>query len=169
MKRLLALVSLAIAAPVWSADIGVGVSVKSNDHTIYVPIDINDTFRIEPLVRYSKDTSESDGARTRHETLEIGAGLFKLYPLTESIHIYYGGRLSYLNLESELNYPASMVSSNTSADGYRIAPTLGFEYFFNKHVSIGGEAQWFYSDLEHDRQDLSATGTNTNLILRLRF
>jgi len=170
MKRLLALASLAIAAPVWSADFGVGVSAKSNDSTIYVPIDINDSFRVEPLVRYSKDTSVFAGGRSKYETYEIGTGLFKLYPLTESIHIYYGGRLSYLNLKAETNFQAPVVDFNrSSSDGYRIAPTLGFEYFFKKHLSIGGEAQWYYSDLEANRQDVSATGTNTNLILRLRF
>jgi len=170
MKRLLAVLGIAVTAPAWAADVGVGVSARSDDATIYVPIDVNDTFRIEPLARYAKDTSIFPGGRTKRETYEIGTGLFKLYPLTESIHIYYGGRLSYLNLKYDTNFYGPAINSDRSrSDGYRIAPTLGFEYFFNKHLSIGGEAQWYYSDIEADGQDLSATGTNTNLILRLRF
>ena len=47
-------------------------------------------------------------------------------------------------------------------------PTFGFEYAFNKHLSIGGEAEWFYENFDATRED-TRSGTETRLILRLRF
>jgi hypothetical protein len=172
MKRLVALACLAAAAPAWSADVtvGVGVSAKSNDPTIYVPIDFGEKFRIEPLVRHSKAKTNIYGLQTKSETLQIGAGFFGLMPLAESVRIYYGARLSYLDFEGQsvnVQGPFQFVT-DVEGDGYRVAPTFGFEYAFNKHLSIGGEAEWFYENFDATRED-TRSGTETRLILRLRF
>jgi len=170
MKRTIALAVLmcGAAAPAFAADVGLGVSVESGDSTIYVPIDINETFRIEPLLRYVEAKREIDTGvigTLRQRTLQIGTGLFAVKSLAESFDLYYGARLSYLKSEPDYSNEAIAISDS---DGYSIAPTLGFEYSFNKHLSIGGEAEWFYQDINGDL-DAKATGTDTRLILRFRF
>jgi hypothetical protein len=172
-KRIaIALACIAGASPAWAADVtvGVGVAAKSNDSTIYVPIDFGEKFRIEPLVRHSKSKFEAAGYESKSETLQVGAGFFGLMPLAESVRIYYGARLSYLDFEGQSINPLGPFPfvSQVEGDGYRASPTFGFEYAFNKHLSIGGEAEWFYEDLDANGTE-SRSGTETRLILRLRF
>jgi hypothetical protein len=166
MKKILALVCTACASPAWAADMGVGVSTESNDSTIYVPIDFGDAWRIEPFVAYSKTKF---GASARNEELSIGAGLFALQPLGESLQVYFGARLAYLDFEQAI-YSTPFGTISSDGDGYRIAPTLGFEYSFNDHVSLGAEAAWFYEDIEGNfNGNQERTGTDTKLILRFSF
>jgi hypothetical protein len=172
MKRRITLACLMCAAvPAWAADVGVGISAKSNDSTIYVPIDFGNAWRLEPFVNYAK-TEQNYGAgigSVDSRSLRIGTGVFALQPLGESLQLYFGGRLSYLDVESA-QFSTIGGSITNKGDGYRIAPTLGFEYSFNKHVSLGGEAEWFYEDVELDNNnDRTSNGTDTRLILRFRF
>jgi hypothetical protein len=155
----------ACALPAWAADVGVGVSAESNDSTIYVPIDFSNAWRVEPFVNYSK-RKLSGGIKD--DRLSIGAGLFRLQPLGESLRIYYGGRLAYLDLRRSL-YTTSVATVGEDGDGYRIAPTLGFEYSFNDHISLGAEAAWVHEDIEWSFGDERRSGTDTQLILRFRF
>jgi hypothetical protein len=63
--------------------------------------------------------------------------------------------------------------------GFRISPTFGFEYLINDHFSLGGEAEWFYQDLDSDISQtdadvagtakLKSNGTATRLIVRFTF
>lgn len=170
MKKIVALVLCASAVPAWAADVGVGVSVESHDSTIYVPIDFGETFRIEPFANFLKTKSTASAYESRTETLQVGTGLFGLKSLGESVRIYYGGRLSYLDVDSESSYFAGGYGYN-KGNGFRVAPTLGFEYSFNRHLSLGAEAGWFYQDIDGGRTGLNetSTGTDTRLILRLRF
>jgi hypothetical protein len=60
-----------------------------------------------------------------------------------------------------------------------LSPTLGFEYMIGAHFSIGGEAEWYYLDLEGENSDIyygstyqfeqKSHGTDTHLIVRYRF
>ena len=166
MKKIVALVCSAFAIPAWSADAGLGVSFESNDSTIYVPIDFGASWRLEPFASYTK-TKLDNGAK--NERLSLGAGVFALQPLGESLRLYFGGRLAYLDYETAI-FTGPSGTLSREGDGYSIAPTLGFEYSFNDHVSIGGEAAYFYQDVDigygADQED---TGTDTKLILRFRF
>jgi len=167
MKRILALVCSAIAFPAGAADVGLGVSFESNDSTIYVPIDVGTTWRIEPFVNYAK-TKLEDGAK--NEQLRIGAGVFALQPLAQSLRLYFGGRLAYLDSQTTLYTTPFQGTFSREGDGFSVAPTLGFEYSFNDHVSLGAEAAWVYQDIDFDRgDDRTDSGTDTKLILRLRF
>lgn len=170
MKRILALACCACTVPTWAADVGIGVSVKSNDSTIYVPIDFDKTFRLEPFFTHSKLKSSSWGYADNAEMVHVGAGFFGLKSLGESVSLYYGGRLSYLHLDADSNY-APTPYQDADGDGYRVAPTFGFEYALNKYLAIGGEAGWFHEDISSDfgGRDETRSGTETRLILRLRF
>jgi len=177
-----------------SAEFGLGVSAKSDDGWIYVPIEINDKYRVEPSVRYqSSEFSYSDPAgmssdafrRQESDTLELGIGVFRLMKVAESAQFYFGGRVAYVDtkttLGSTITYiPGPIIStqSETSQDGYRIGPAIGFEYLFGEHFSIGAEASYTFLDLEGEsgvgssfRTEIEqkSNGTDTQFIFRYRF
>jgi hypothetical protein len=173
---------------VLAADFGVGISARSDDGWVYVPIDVSKTFRVEPSVRYvSSDLSFSqDGAKGEQdsESWEIGIGAFGLKHISEAAHIYYGVRFAYVDIkatstDTSFGLP---VRSETNQDGYRIGPTVGFEYLFGQHFSVGGEAAYTFLDVEgKSKSRLGAIsesvatveqkthGTQTRLIFRYMF
>lgn len=179
-----------------AADYGIGVSAKSNDGWIYLPIDVSQSFRIEPSVRYSSNdisqvrSSDGDTFEQDSDNIEIGVGLFRRAKVAESARFYYGLRASYVKVESATVYTTTffpgfteVVRDETSQDGYRIGPAIGFEYLFGEHFSIGGEANYTFVDVEGDvtstRSDSAtvnrgnieqkSSGTDTQLIIRYRF
>ncbi|MDY6947645.1 MAG: hypothetical protein SXG53_18205 [Pseudomonadota bacterium] len=171
-----------------AADFGVGVSARSDDGFVYAPIDISKTFRLEPFVRYgtSELSYSQDGVVDRQdtETWEIGVGVFGKKQITDAAHIYFGARLAHVDTESTVIQPGLFddIRSETAQDGTRIGPTLGFEYIFGGHFSVGGEASYTFLDLEGeskawlDEFELSSVqtrqksqGTQTRLIFRYMF
>lgn len=186
-----------------AADFGIGVSAKSDDAWIYAPIAISDKFRIEPSVRYGSTETASrlvsvggssyqeDGFKQETETLEVGIGAFGLTKITDSTRVYYGARVSYVDTEIKTREslpfrPSGSLTyrSRASQDGYRIGPAIGFEYLFGQHLSIGGEANYTFLDLDGEArassENLSSTssitkveqkgsGTGTQLIIRYQF
>jgi len=187
MRVASAFLALALFADYVGAESGIGISAKSDNGLLYFPIDVSPTFRIEPHLRYSTDdqisadtvppTVELEG-QTR-ETLEAGLGLFAVTSPKESFRVYYGARIGYVYIHTDLridNGPIVIRDSDTS-DGYRIAPTLGFEYLFNSRFTLGGEVAYFYQRLEYDSRSGSGrstsedenNGTETFLILRYFF
>jgi outer membrane autotransporter protein len=196
MKRALSLVLLAgCSSQVLAADFGVGVSVQSNDAWIYAPIDVTPAFRIEPSIRFVSSESESQvqtasfgspvttAVKSDTDQLELAVGLFGKTSLGESVRLYYGARAAYIDSDTKQRIATSfgtfedVSEEESSLDGYRISPTLGFEYLINEHFSLGGEAEWFYQDLDSDisQTEVSGTakfksnGTATRLILRFMF
>lgn len=182
-----------------AADFGIGISARSDDAWIYAPINIGKNFRIEPSIRYvsnessttqRSDRSLDDTYKQEVDSLEFGVGVFRLLKIAESAQLYFGARVAYVDFESTVDdtvtyFPGYSVAthSKTSQDGYRIGPTVGFEYLFGEHFSIGGEASYTFLDVEgeskHTVEDsLSTTridteqktnGTQTQLIVRYRF
>jgi hypothetical protein len=170
-----------------AAEHGVGLSAKSDNGLIYVPIDVSPKFRVEPYVRYSTDDTTSfettppqvtlTGQET--ETLEVGAGLFGLALPNESLRIYYGARAGYLNIHDtfELHSGTEVIRVSDTSVGYHVAPTFGFEYLFNSHFTLGGEAAYFYDHFESDQRfgssnsdfESESIGTEAFLILRYYF
>jgi hypothetical protein len=196
MKRALPLAFLAACSShALAADFGVGVSVQSDDAWIYAPIDVTPGFRIEPSLRFVSSESESQTqsssfgsptttVKSKGDQRELAVGLFGKAPIGESVRLYYGARVAYIDVETKLRIVTrfasfdDLVEEESSMDGYRISPTLGFEYLINEHFSLGGEAEWFYQDLDSDisRTDVAAgtatlksNGTATRLIVRFVF
>jgi hypothetical protein len=165
------------SAAALAADFGIGVSIQSDDSIIYVPIDVNKQFRLEPSLRYLKDEQSFGATEIEQESIELGLGLFGLAPIGESIRVYYGGRLAYVKNDFEqtnLIGGGVIFLSAGDSDGYRISPTLGFEYLINERLSIGAEAEYFFQDLEGDSSnpvdaDSETSGTDTRLIVRFKF
>ena len=197
MKRALSIALLAACSShVYAADFGVGVSVQSNDAWIYAPIDVTPGFRIEPSIRFFDAESESQtqsssfgspvtsSVKSQSDQRELAVGLFGKASLGESVRLYYGARAAYIDNETKLRIATrfgtleDVVEEESSLDGYRISPTLGFEYLINEHFSLGGEAEWFYQDLDSDisqnddvagTANLKSNGTATRLIVRFTF
>ena len=113
------------------------------------------------------------------ETLEIGAGAFGLSMSKESTRIYYGARISYLDVKiiNTLSAGGTSRRIEETSYGYRIAPTLGFEYLFNRHFTLGGEVAYYYVRLDddqkfgtgHSKVESDGNGTESFLILRYFF
>ena len=197
MKRALSIVILAACSShALAADFGIGISVQSDDAWIYAPIDLTPGLRIEPSIRFFNGESESQSQSSNFggettttvsseaDTTEFALGLFAKTLLGESVRIYYGARAAYIDSESQLRivtrFPTfeDIDEEESSTDGYRISPTLGFEYLINDRFSIGGEAEWFYQDLDSSRSGTNpptataqskTNGTDTRLIVRFRF
>jgi hypothetical protein len=197
MKRTLLIAFMAACSgQAFAADFGIGLSVQSDDAWIYAPIDITPRFRIEPSIRFFNGESESQTqspdfsstvtttVTSEAETRELGIGLFGLTSVGESVRVYYGARAAYIDSESKLRIVSRFMAFEdveeeaASADGYRISPTLGFEYLINDRFSIGGEAEWFYQDVESELSrttlnsataESKSNGTDTRLIVRFRF
>jgi hypothetical protein len=121
------------------ADVGIGVSAKTDEATAYIPITAG-RFLFEPYFR-SSDRTEDNGTETQHtETYAIGVGIFRLVEPAERVTLYYGGRLARLKEEarSERNSDGA-VFGKTESDGNSIVPTIGFEYHMLERLSIGAE------------------------------
>jgi hypothetical protein len=162
-----------------------------------VPIDVTARFRIEPSIRFFDSESQSQtqsssfgfpittSVKTESDQRELAVGLFGKTVLGESVRLYYGARAAYIDNETTQRIATrfqtveDVVEQESSLDGYRISPTFGFEYLINEHFSLGGEAEWFYQDLDSDISQsdvdvagtakLKSNGTATRLIVRFTF
>lgn len=185
MRNLVVAASLALSASgALAADFGIGVSVKSEDGAIYVPVHLAEKFRLEPSVRYgsSEDTSTYSSiistADTR--TWELGLGAFGLAKVSEAARIYYGARVSYF--DSKITSRTVIRTGGGSGyeitqDGFGFAPTLGVEFVFAQHFSLGGEAAYVFQETDSETVGISSPssreseeqGTQTRLIFRYMF
>ncbi len=127
---------------------GLGVSLfnlseylyeSSLGNSIYLTINTKNNFRIEPTIGFSFTNSQSK--------YNCGLGVFKQK------------ELSKIKLLTGIRFGLS--------DGsvYFIAPTLGGEYFFDKHFSFGSEVQLRGTLKNRDFRLLS----NTSVIVRYYF
>lgn len=175
-----------------SAKVGIGVGISSESATIFLPVDLGQYVRIEPAFEYQKyDRSEeySDLNRTDEATYaELSLGLFGRFTVYENLKGYAGLRLGYNYESNESTRVSTSGTEYTERDlqGYSIAPTLGFEYFFVENFSLGGEVSWYYRALDGDitvnqipvsgTPDLmtgdtenTRTGTHAKLLARFYF
>lgn len=191
MRKLYVAAALAVCSgSAIAADYGIGISARSDDGFLYVPINITKTFRIEPNVRYVSNEqrfTQSFGEDTSEtKQWEFGVGVFGLKSVTDAAHIYYGARLAYVDVQSSSVDESSFgvpIYSETDQDGYRIGPTVGFEYLFGGHFSVGGEASYTFLDVDGESSsrigngpsqstlqiEQKTNGTQTRLIFRYMF
>jgi hypothetical protein len=189
MKKRVIAAAMAMAA--WSGSslggAGLGMSIQSGDPTIYVPIDIGESFRLEPFFRYGNDKSESrvyepSSPYTVREvreatTYQLGLGLFGSAGFNESVRAYFGGRLSYISAEFEYSFDGGSRPPFTSfpppekidSDGFSIEPTIGLEYRFTERFSIAGEVALIVSDVDGNAVSTESVDTDSNVIVRFRF
>lgn len=127
---------------------GIGVSLfnlseylneSSFGNSIYLTINTKNNFRLEPTLGFSFSKSRSK--------YDLGLGVFKLKELS-NLMLLAGIRLGL-------------------SDGsiFIFAPTLGGEYYFNEHFSIGSEIQLRGTFESEDFKLL----TNTLVLVRFYF
>lgn len=162
MKKLaLMIAALALALPAAAQEdkktrFGLGVSITPESRTaptfeLYLPIDIGRNLRVEPslgiLTADFGDASASD--------ITLGAGVFLMRRVAQSVNLYYGGRFK-LNFASE----DDGVNDDSGTD-ISIAGALGGEYYLVPSFSLGLEGQLgFYSasDVSDDASGFFTTG-----------
>lgn len=138
---------------------GLGISFGDDDAKLISCVaKINPSFKLEGGMGIeSWDVENSNSTDVDQKSFFIGGyGIMDLYEKTQ---IYYGGKLYYIQYDR----------SGYDADGYGIAPTFGFEYFFTKHLSFGGEAEFYYGFYDGNPDDIKGHGTDSRVILRLYF
>lgn len=176
MRSLLAVAGLALcSSSALAVDFGIGIAARSTDDGwLYFPVDVSERFRLEPTVRYASD--ERDGGRETSDIREFGLGAFGLKQLTEAGRLYFGARVAYVKSD-ELYFVTSVARVRDKSDGYSVAPTVGFEYLFGKHFSMGGEVAYSFQQLDREMSGWTATpsgeldsqGTQTRFIVRYMF
>jgi hypothetical protein len=170
MKKLACVIAaLAFALPAAAQEkkqtrFGIGVSITPEASIaptieVYMPIDVSPTFRIEPslgvLTSDAGDTSETD--------ITLGAGVFLMKRMAQSVNLYYGGRL-------KLNYASEDTGVNDdSGFDLSLAGALGGEYYLVPSFSMGLEGQLGFYSMSEVNGDTSGFFTTGLAFLRLYF
>ena len=174
--RLALAIICALVATAAKADVGIGVSAKTDSATIYIPITVR-RFMFEPYVRATDRESETvsttgttfpvtTSSASEVQAYAVGVGVFRLVPLADRFTLYYGGRLARIDEETTgagigLDpFPiVSQSSSQSVVEGHSISPALGFHYSFIERLSIGAEIRLEHADVDVDTISRSATGS----------
>jgi Outer membrane protein beta-barrel domain len=156
-----ALASLAFSPPALAQEqerprLGVGVGLTTFDFnvttlangfpaavpdSIYVPIAITPTFRIEPQIGIATMDQNAGGSFSSIETSvwSIGLGVFWLFPTSPQLDVYIGGRVVRTSYTQKLTTAGN--TDTTEGADIRIIPALGGEFSFHPRFSLGGEVQ----------------------------
>ncbi|HJW09353.1 MAG TPA: outer membrane beta-barrel protein [Holophagaceae bacterium] len=173
---------LGIAGACHAGDVGIGVSLKTDDSAIYVPWKLSPHLMLEGRLEYQRYSSESTNpglgsTEYKMTTYSLGAGLFGQSRLTESTRMYAGGRLSYIDQKQDQGPYLPGFYYKDSRHGWAVAPTLGVEYFPIKQLSLGAEVGLSYAKLNgvnsgggaDSTARTSSTDTVSALIVRYYF
>jgi hypothetical protein len=172
MRSSLAIVC-ALAATSANAEVGIGVSAKTDSATVYIPVTV-ERFMFEPFVRATDRDSESAQTTgtifqttitqtSEFEGYVVGVGIFRLVPLADRFTLYYGGRLASIDEETEswsvtgTTLPPSQPQLTSTADGHSLMPTLGFHYSIIERLSIGAEIGLEHTDVDVETINRSTT------------
>jgi hypothetical protein len=158
---------------------GIGVNVidymSGAGSTIYLPINLGPSFRLEPMLGISNYAEDNDDDSEYSDTdFTIGLGIYPTIRKGDAV-IYVGGRLGMIISSSE--YTNSFDNTTKYSDfTFGIGPALGGEYYFSPHFSLGGEMAIMYhattdkTEYENgnDIEDTSA-GFETQSLVFVRF
>jgi hypothetical protein len=138
------------------ADVGIGVSAKSDEATAYIPITAG-RFMFEPYFRSSDQAVEEESTTQHTEAHALGLGIFRVVAPAERVTFYYGGRLAHLEEELRSDLTSTGTTFRTSeTEGHSIVPTIGFQYHVIERLSIGAE-------VGVDRREVERVITNFNI------
>lgn len=107
---------------------------------VHVPIQITDSFRIEPeFGLLSTSSDDGDDNTESNLNLRLGVGLLFTHAMTKDTNVYGGARLGVIfNTREEDNGNNTVTTSRTGFVGGGVS---GGEYFFSPAFSVGGEFQ----------------------------
>jgi len=163
-----------------------GGSLSASPVSVYIPINLGESFRVEPSLGYwyvtrGSTVSAPDGLLSKGGyTVEAAVGLFFLVHPSPPFTVYLGPRLGMAFVGHD--YSSSDGTNITSVSQYSgyVNPTLGLEWFVSRHFSVGGEAAAafrFYADpsisLLNTSSSISSSrfgmGLEVVVLLRLYF
>jgi hypothetical protein len=114
--------------------VGLGIGISDNATSIRMPIDVpmqeGNNLRLEPEL--ALDYIDSSGGKTSNFT--IGSGLYMTDDIDKDIQIYFGMKALFISNDTTFG------AVTTSSTNLNLSGLFGFEYFFHKKVSLGGEA-----------------------------
>lgn len=150
--------ALVFTAPLAAAvDVGLGVSLNNNGggsggYGVSMPLRFGN-FTVEPELSfydYKEDTTYplSPASNYSYESQEytLETGVYWRQQVIPAVEMYVGGRVGYVNYES-----SSTPGSSYETSGFYLGPTLGAEYFFNKHFSLGLDVSLLYETTTRER------------------
>lgn len=137
---------------------GLGGSLRSDDASIYLPIEISPLLRVEPFFQWS-ETEQTPGGSTEYR--QLGAGGFFRFEVHDNLQTYAGGRLSFVDMEF----------GGGDLDGFAIEPTVGVEFWATPRFTLALEAYLYWMDLDGSNGagaalENESTGTDTRILLR---
>lgn len=158
--------SFLISSSVWGGEtsLGVGISATEQGGTIYLPIRMPHLM-IEPMFSYSSGETQNKSeydyvSKNDYSEYTIGLGVYLVKGIFSNTDLLVGLRGAYINTEQENRTDALSTyyfqGSNTEADGFLIAPTVGVEYRLNDHVSAGIYTAFEYVKLSGDSKSFDA-------------
>ncbi len=158
-----ALVAVALSAPASAQEhrprLGIGVGLSAFDFnstvtltngfpaaipdSIYVPINIGPSFRLEPqigIMTISQDVGGAGLTSTDTSLVSIGLGAFYLMEVATQLDVYVGGRVVRTTYTQTLK-SAGAPDDKTEGNDIRVIPALGGEYSPHPRFSLGAEVQ----------------------------
>lgn len=181
-----------------AGNLGLGVSIKPGETAVYLPIKVSEFYKVEPFIRYSKNSSElifsPDSENVDKSTRAIGVGLFRSKEVGQNADLYYGLRASFTKVKERWQYKSSYTDGDTtkitinktrdSEKGFILSPTVGVAYSFTRQFVLAFEAQlnfgkykakesYYDTDLskyiENSTERGEKSGTDTKVILGYFF
>lgn len=178
---------LAFSGTAIAADFGLGVGFGQNSGLIYAPINVTPSFRVEPFFAYYKEKNTSGepfASAQSYSNYVAGVGLFVTQRVAENIDVFGGGRLGYLSRKekrTQMSYSFGSAEYSSESSGYLIAPTIGFEYYLQKNISIGAEAaisyiktsgtnvSYDYYSNSNQKSDTKSSSTSTTTAVVIKY
>lgn len=165
------LVSLTFTAPMASAvDIGVGVSLNTQGggdggYGVSLPLRFGN-ITVEPelsFYRSSRDrtypSAPTNDFKAEYTQYTLDTGIYWRQRVVPALETYVGGRIGYSKDKTSYMYPNSSGSNQSYvSSGFYLGPTLGAEYFFDKHFSLGLDVSLLYESTSGE----SVSGSNVS-------
>lgn len=165
-----------------AAEFGIGISLLEDGAAIYVPINLSEHWRIEPVVSVEHLETRRKQYDDFYREITLGVGGFYRYALSEHrTDVYLGTRLLMLRRDETGHETTSMNRLHRTDGeyrGYQTSMLAGVDYYFSDAFSIGGEVGLEYTDVDvtftntmmgRDKASTSDTRTRSNLIARYYF
>ena len=166
---------------------GIGVNVLDlsgivygDGATIYLPINLGPAFRLEPLLGFGTTSYDWEGDADDSETnMQLGLGIYPTIRRGSAV-IYIGGRIVMGFGSEEDKDNNGDVYVEYSDFSFGIGPILGGEYYFNPHISLGGEMSIMFAStttktdyknqFQDDEEDkITRIATNSMVFIRFYF
>ncbi len=170
MKYLYAVgITALFAVNVSAQEESLGVSVQG-DQTIYYSFKLDNGLRLEPSIFFYQGkesrTNFSSEYEYSHERYEVLFGIFKVETYTDKTSIFYGSRVGYVATHNRFK---GYSDEDEHSEGYKIEPTIGFEYKVAENVAISADASINYINVNGKGATDQTTYTDTEVSVRYYF